>query len=177
VRRGLAARCGLLAALGVLSVLALPAAGAFGHGEEGEAAAEIPARTLVQQALALLTQQDNATEAQEKLEAALQSKDQEGVQIASVRDALEAIEKDEHEEAVGHMNEALAPAEAAGEKQVAGEEGAGPEETTEPAPGALEHAEEFEPERGAAEWVGFGVGIALIGLAGVGLLARGRAGA
>lgn len=184
MRREITSRAGLLAGLGVLALLALPAPAAVAHGEEEEATAEIPARTLVQQALALLTQQDNAAEAQEKLEAALESEHQEDVQIASVREALEAIEKDDHETAIEHMNKALAPEEAAAEEDAAEEEMAGggaaheeeaeAGEEPEPAAGALEHAEEFEPARGTAEWIGLGVGVALIALAGIGLTAARR---
>ena len=167
----------LLSALVLASLLAVPPSVALGHGEEGEAAAEVPARTLVQQALALLTQQDDVLEAQEKLEGALESKDKEEVQIASVREALQAVEKDDKKEAVAHMNEALAPGESA-EGGMPGEDPSVDDreaaETPEPAAGALEHAKEYEPERGTAEWVGFVIGVALIGLAGLGLFTTAR---
>jgi len=155
-RPGGLAPLALLAALASLLAAAPPA---LGHGEEEAAAAEVPARTLVQQALALQTQQDDAAEALEKLEAALASEHQEDVDLRAVREAIEALQKDDHELAVEHMNAAL---------------GAEPKPAPEEVPEeALEHSPEFEPGRGAEEWIALGVGIAAL-LAGLGILALRR---
>jgi len=169
-------RLGLAAALAACVVLFAAPPAALAHGGEEEAAAEAPARTLVQQALALLTQADNPTEATEKLDAALQSEDREGVDIAAVREALAALENDDHELAVDHLNAALgageapeAPVEGAAPLDEAAptgeeeehEEGAAPAEGVEPAKGAFEHAEELEPDQGTAEWVALVVGVVL----------------
>jgi len=165
-RSGGLAPLALLAALASLLAAAPPA---VAHGGEEAAVAEVPARTLVQQALALQTQQDNAAEALEKLEAALASEHQEDVDLGAVREAIEALEKDDHELAVEHMNAALGaepePAAAHEEEKAAAEEGV-PEE-------ALEHSPEFEPGRGAEEWIAFGVGVGAL-LAGLGILALRR---
>ena len=163
-------RFGLAAALAASVVLFAAPPAALAHGGEEEAAAEAPARTLVQQALALLTQADDPIEATEKLEAALQSEDREGVDIAAVREALAALENDDHELAVDHLNTALgaggapeAPAEGAAppdEGAPTGEEGEH-EEGVEPAERAFQHAEELEPDQGTAEWVALVVGVVL----------------
>jgi hypothetical protein len=161
-------RLGLAAALAASVVLFAAPPAALAHGGEEEAAAEAPARTLVQQALALLTQADNPTEATEKLEAALQSEDREGVDIAAVRKALAALENDDHELAVDHLNTALgageapeAPAEGAAPDEAAPTGEKGEHEGAEPAEGAFEHAEELEPDQGTAEWVALVVGVVL----------------
>lgn len=167
------------AALGALAVTLAPAAPALAHGEEAEAAAEVPARTLVQQALALQTQQENEIEAQEKLELALESEHQEDVDIAAVREALEAYENDDHELAIEHMNVALGAAEEpetvaeepTGEEEAAHEEDGAAEQVPEE---ALEHTAEFTPDRGSEEWIALAVGIAALALGGLGLLAARR---
>lgn len=172
---------GLLAALSVL-LLAAPAA--LGHGEEEEAAGEIPARTLVQQGLALLTQQDNETEAQEKLELALESEDQKNVDMAAAREALAALKQGDHELAEQHMNVALgaekepaaeegtgaAGGQAVDEGGAAHEEGGAAVEEEEVPEEALEHAPAFEPDRGPEEWIGLAAGAALL-VAALGMLA------
>jgi hypothetical protein len=147
-----------------LALALIPAAGALAHGEEEEALAAMPARTLAQQALGLLTQADQPLEAHERLEAALESEDRRRVLIPALREAMQALDRGDHDEAVAHINEALAPAE-------------DPAEPAEEAPDAdveaLAHAEEFEPERGTQEWIGIGVGGVLIVVA-LGLLATRR---
>lgn len=172
----------LLALLVALAML-VAAPSALAHGEEEEAAAETPARTLVQQALALLTQQENEAEAQEKLELALETEHQEDVDIGAVREALAALEKDDHELAEEHMNAALGAEDAAAEEAPAGaqaeeqggaaheEEGAAVEEVPEE---SLEHAPAFEPDRGSEEWIALVVGIAFV-IAALGLLSLRRA--
>ena len=176
---------GLVITLVVFAVLLAAPAAALAHGEEGEAAAEVPSRSLVQQALALLTQADDPAEATEKLEAALESKDHEGVDTAAVGEALDALEMNDHELAIEHVNAALGaapeepaagggPAEA--EDEAAHEEEMAAGEEPEVSEEALEHADEFEPDRGNAEWVALALGIAL-GAAALALLgAQGRAG-
>ena len=170
-----------IAALAVLMLAALPAA-ASAHGDED--LADQPARALVQQALGLLTQQDNVVEAQERLEAALESKDTENVDLASVRKALAALEEGDTDAAVEQMNAALAP-EQKPEPEPKGEKGGGakaePDEEAEhaageetmppePAEEALEdHANAVEPDQGSAEWIGLAVGIGLIGIGGAAL--------
>ena len=168
---------------------ALPAA-ASAHG--GEDLADQPARALVQQALGLLTQQDNVVEAQERLEAALESEDTKNVQLSSVREALAALEEGDTDAAVEHMNGALAPEEmpqteapppeqhdeaaegGAAEGDAAHSDEGGDEGHaavgSEPVAAALEdHANAVDPSRGGAEWIGFAIGIGLIGVGGAAL--------
>ena len=133
--------------LGALALAALPAA-AGAHG--GEELSGQPARALVQQALGIVIQQGEGCEVAERLEAALESEDTEGVQLASARKALELVERGNTDAAVKQMNEALAPKEK-------------PEEALE------DHADAIEPDRGSAEWTGLAVGIGLIGLGGAAL--------
>ncbi|HSJ18441.1 MAG TPA: hypothetical protein VK920_10135 [Solirubrobacterales bacterium] len=172
---------GLLAAL---STLLLAAPSALAHGEEEEAAPEIPARTLVQQGFALLTQQENEAGAQEKLDLALKSEDQKDVDMAAVREALAALKQGDHELAEEHMKVALGGEEkAAAEEEPAGkraeqgggaaherEEAAVAEEVPEE---ALEHAPAFEPGRGSEEWIALAVGVALV-IAALGVLSARR---
>lgn len=176
---------GALALLAALAMLVVAAPPALAHGEEEEAAADTPARTLVQQALALLTQQENEVEAQEKLELALETEHQENVDIPAVREALAALEKDDRQLAEEHMTAALTGEEAAAEEQPAGEEPAPEEgaaheeeeaaaEEEEVPEEALEHAPAFEPDRGSEEWIALAVGIGAIVLAALGLLATRR---
>ncbi len=177
-----------IAALAVLMLAALPAA-ASAHGDED--LADQPARALVQQALGLLTQQDNVVEAQERLEAALESKDTENVDLASVRKALAALEEGDTDAAVEQMNAALAPEEKpkpeappAEQHDEAAEGGAAEGDAahgddghaavgSEPGAAALEdHANAVEPDQGSAEWIGLAVGIGLIGVGGAALSLR-----
>ena len=162
---------------------ALPVA-ASAHG--GEDLTDQPARALVQQALGLLTQQDNVVEAQERLEAALESEDTEKVQLSSVREALAALEEGDKDAAVEQMNAALAPeqkpepepAEKPGGAQAAPEEEAEHAASEEPMPSepadeAFEdHANAVDPDQGTAEWIGLAVGIGLIGVGGAALSLR-----
>jgi len=168
-----------IAALVAAVLFALPAV-ALAHG--GEDLTDQPARALTQQALGLLTQQDNVVEAQERLEAALESKDTENVDLSSVRKALAALEDGDKDLAVEEMNAALAPEQKPGDEQTggapaepggdadhAGEAGMPPE----PAEQAFEdHANAVEPDQGLAEWIGLAVGIGLIGVGGVALGVR-----
>jgi hypothetical protein len=153
----------VLTLLAATIALALaPAASALAHGEEEEALAEMPARTLAQQALGLLTQADQPLEAHERLEAALESENQGRVLIPALRDAMRALDRGDHDEAVEHINEALAPAEDPAEPAA-----------EVPDAEALAHTEEFEPESGTEEWIGLGLGGVLI-LVALGLLATRR---
>lgn len=177
-------------ALLTLLTLAVMASPASGHG--GEDLTEQPARALTQQALGLLTQGGDHAEAQERLEAALESQNAENVQLSSVRSAIASLEAGETDRAVEELNQALAPQEQpapdegppsdeAAEGDPGHEEGPAPADgagaTTEPAEEALEdHTNAVEPDRGSAEWIALFVGIGLLGGGGV-LLARGRNGA
>ena len=168
-----------IAALAALGLASLPVA-ASAHG--GEDLTEQPARALVQQALGLLTQQDNVVEAQERLEAALESEDTEKVDLSSVRKALAALEEGDKDMAVQQMNAALAPEQKS--EPEAAEKGGGAtaepdeearrvgEETMPPEPvdeAFEDHANAVEPDRGSAEWIGLAVGLGLIGVGGAAL--------
>lgn len=176
----------LLGLLAALTVLLVAAPSALAHGEEEEAAAEIPARTLVQQGFALLTQQENEAEAQEKLELALKSEDQKDVDMAAVREALAALKQGDHELAEQHMNVALGAEKEPGAEEgtgaaggQAGDEGGAAHEGEEAAVAeevpeeALEHAPAFEPGRGSEEWIALAVGVALV-IAALGVLSARR---
>lgn len=172
-----------LPALAIAIVLvALPQA-ALAHG--GEDLSETPARALLQQALGLLTQTDEPVEAAERLEAALESEDQERVQLRPAKKALVALEAGDTAGAAALVKEALEPpedskpaepasgtegSETKGKEAPMAEDEAGGEEPalTEE---ALEGTEELDPERGTEEWLGFGLGAALIA---IGLAALGR---
>lgn len=165
------------------ALLGVSAGSAFAHGEEADALADTPARTLVQQALGLLTQAGDPVEAAERLEAALKSKDADGVDLARVRDALASLDDGDDRVAVAALNEALAPAKGgdgagapsapSGEAGGNGGSAAGASEAPAASEEALSHSEEFEPSRGSAEWAAFAVGLGAI-LAGLALLFHGR---
>ena len=159
----------VLAGLVALVALAVSAGPALAHGDAADVAAKTPSRTLVQQALALMTQQDNPAEAKERLEAALISKKRDGVQMSAVRDALDALEAGDSQAAIRHMRTALQAKEPkqpeATEEQHAADEGLKESEV------ALGHEAELDPGRGTAEWIALVVGI-LLGLGALGLLAR-----
>jgi hypothetical protein len=79
---------------------------------------------------------------------------------------MRALDQGDHEGAIEHINQALAPAEDPAEPA---EDPAEPAEEG-PAEETLAHAEEFEPDRGTEEGIGIGVGAVLIAV-GLGLLA------
>ena len=160
-----------LVGLVALMALAVSAGPALAHGDAADVAAKTPARTLVQQALALMTQQNNPAEAEERLEAALKSKKRDGVQISAVRDALDALEAGDSQAAIRHMRTALR-AEEAKQPEATGEHGAAGEGLKE-SEVALGHEAELDPGRGTAEWIALAVGI-ILGLGALGLLAARR---
>ena len=145
---------------GLAASLAMFPAAAWPHGGEEEALEKTPARALAQQALALLAQEDKAVEAHERIQAALRSKDREGVDFARLREVRSAFDRGDHSAARKLLNRALAPmseeSPAHGEPADAGKGGAGPATGDEGA--LLEHAPQYEPDRGGAEWVAAGVG-------------------
>jgi hypothetical protein len=176
----------LLARVAALTLAAFAVSSGVAAAHGGEDLAEQPARALVQQALGLLTQQDDAAEAAERLEAATASANTKDVDIDAAEKALKALEAGDTEAAIARMNEALVDPEKrdpsgppAGEEPAtapspdedpdADEHGAG-----EAAEGSLENqTEAVEPDRSTEGWAGFAIGVGLIG-AGAGLLLRRR---
>lgn len=171
-----------LAALAAVALLFSWSGSALGHGDEEDAFAETPARNLVQQALGLLSQADEPAEAAERLEAALESKDTDGVRLPLVREGLASLEDGDDRAAARHLNEALATAEPASGDTAPAAPGEGDGAAAPPTPAeeaetateeALAHAEEFEPARGSEEWTGLILGVGAIS-AGAALLLLGR---
>jgi hypothetical protein len=91
--RTLRRQCGvaLAGALAIAAVLPATALGT-GGGEEMESMAKQPARVLAQQAIAILRVLDDPEQALDRLDAAVESKDQEDVDTALLREADEALE-------------------------------------------------------------------------------------
>ena len=168
----------VLAGILVLALATAPLA--LAHGGEEEALEKTPARALAQQALALLSQKNKAVEAHERIEAALKSKDREGVDLALLRRTQAAFERGDHPAATKLINDALTPkaeprAEEGGEGGKAmgdhGDEGESVAPGPEIAPEALDHAPEFDPGRSAADDIAALIGLGLIAAAS-GLLVR-----
>lgn len=139
----------VIATLGIVAVIA-PAA-ALGHGDDEEAAAEMeelalqPARILAQQALAMLSIAGDDVEAGERLEAALESEDQDDVDVESLGEASARLERGDSEAAIALIDQALS-------RPLGADQGA-----------ALHEAgREYRPARGAQEIVGIIVGGALL---------------
>ena len=164
----------------VLAVfLSLPGV-ALSHGGEDEALEEMPARALAQQALALLSEDESAVEAHERVEAALASSDQTEVDVSKLRQAQAAFGDGDHALAARALNEALADrgrSDSAGDRDEAGhggmEEGEASPADVATDVSSFEHTREFEPERGALERVALVLGAAALALGG-GALALGR---
>lgn len=177
-------RRGAIFALIAGAALAAAPAATLAHGGEDEALEKTPAPALVQQALALLSQEDGVGEAQERVEAALKSEDRAGVDLQALRRAKGALGREDQTAATRLLTAALEASEGDGD-EAAGDEGMAGEEDEEhaeegqaadPADSAvtaLEHTPEFEPERGTAQWVGVAAGAVLM-LLGAGLLLRTR---
>lgn len=162
----------------VLSTFLLCAGVALGHGKKDEALEKTPARALAQQALAFLSQENKAVEAHERIEAALKSKDREGVDIAVLRRTQAAFDRGDHAAATRLISQALAPVEeegAQGEGAMGDghEEEAGSSGSVDVNPAAFDHTPEFESDRGSAEWIGAALGAAAV-LLGAALLLRPR---
>lgn len=142
----------LAIAVGVLAIAGMQApAAALGHGDEEEATAEMaelalqPARVLGQQALAMLEILGDEAEAGERLEAALESDNQDNVDLEALAEARATLERGDAEVAMGLIDESLS-------RPLGVDQGA-----------ALHEAgREYRPARGAQEIVGIIAGGALI---------------
>ena len=146
-----------LATLGLTGSLLAPAsAGAHGGGEEAEAMAMQPARTLAQQALAELRIRNDVKGAAERLDAALESKDRGSIDMAALRTAMETVDNGDPKAAIPLLDQALSrPLGASGGKAL------------------HESGREFQPATGAQEVVGIVAGAVLVAL-GTLLLSRHR---
>lgn len=174
-------RCSVrLSTAAAVALVAIAPGFAFAHGGEEEALEQTPARALAQQALALLSQEESVVEAHERVEAALESEDREGVDEAKLRETQEAFEKGDHELAERLLDAALADQESApdgngGEQhdETAGDTMAdGEAADIAPQTASFEHVREFEPDRATAEWVAVALGLLFVAAAAA--LARGR---
>lgn len=145
----------------VLVVLALPAVAlATGGDEEMEDAAlkAQPARTLAQQALAVLDVRNDQEAARMRIDAALESKDRDDVDLSLLAAADEALDGGDRERAVELLNRALG----------GGPLPVGDEEATAPSGGALHNAgRAFEPNSTTQETIAAILGAALLLLGGL----------
>jgi len=125
-------------------------------GPESEALAMQPARILAQQALAELRVRRDVKDAAERLDAALESKDNSDVDIATLRAAMEAVDEGNANAAIPLLDQALSRPLGA------------------PSGKALHEAgREFQPATGAQEIVAIAAGAALLALGAL-LLVRTR---
>jgi LPXTG-motif cell wall-anchored protein len=148
--------CAVLATLSFAALLAPGIAGAHGGGQEADALAMQPARILAQQALAELRVRYDVTDAAERLDAALESKDMSGIDIAQLREAMETVDEGDPEAAIPMLDRALSQPLGASSGKALHEAG-----------------REFRPATGAQEIVAIATGAALLALGAV-LLARTR---
>ncbi len=133
------------------------ASGTQGEGAEVKALAMQPARTLAQQALATLRVNGDSHEAGIRLDAALESKDKSGIDVAALRKGTETLDSGDASGAIPLLDEALSRPLGANSGKALHEAG-----------------REFQPATGAQEIVGIVVGGTLLAL-GVGrLLVRRR---
>lgn len=154
------------AMLAVIALLAMPAAAVAtgGDAEMEDAALQAqPARTLAQQALAVLEVREDSEDARMRIDAALESEDQDDVDIGLVRQADEALDGGDAARAEDLLNRAL---------------GGGPLPVDDEAPAlsddALHNAgRAFEPNSTGQEVVAAIAGVALLALGAL-LLARHR---
>jgi hypothetical protein len=140
--RTLRRQCGvaLAGALAIAAVLPATALGT-GGGEEMESMAKQPARVLAQQAIAILRVLDDPEQALDRLDAAVESKDQEDVDTALLREADEALEAGDSDRTVSLLDRALSePLGATTGKEL------------------HESGREFTPAKGAQEVVAIAVG-------------------
>ena len=158
-----------------LVLVAASPAWATGGDEPGEmkqALTSAPARVLAQQALATLDVTGDVTEARERIDAALESKDREDVDIELLRAADQALDSGDREGGLALLNRSLG-----GGPVPAGEGVAGGAMSDQ----ALHNAgRAYEPNETAQEVVAFVGGLALLGLAAlmlIGVPLRRRAGA
>ena len=138
------------------ALLVVPAARAHGGGEKAEAMAMQPARALAQQALAELRIRHDVEDAATRLDAALESKDTSGVDMARLRTAMETVDAGRPQAAVALLDQALSRPLGASSGKALHEAG-----------------REFRPATGAQEIVGIVTGAALLML-GLAMLARTR---
>jgi hypothetical protein len=145
--------------LAVLVVLASPAVALATGGDPGMEDAALkaqPARTLAQQALAVLDVRKDEEGARMRIDAALESKDREDVDLRLLAQADEALDGGDPEGAVELLNRAL---------------GGGPlpvDEAATPSGDALHNAgRAFEPNSTAQETIAAILGAALLLLGGL----------
>lgn len=154
----------------VLVSLALPVVALADGGDEAMEDAALkaqPARTLAQQALAVLDVKQDEEDAQMRIDAALETDDREDVDLGLLRQADEALDGGDRERAVELLNRALG----GGPLPVEGGEA--------PAPSgdALHNAgRAFEPNSTAQETVAAIAGAALLVAGGLLLLRHRRRG-
>ena len=152
-----------------LALAAAPAAIATGGDEPGEmeeAMESAPARVLAQQALVTLDVTGDEEEARERIDAALESRERDDVNLELLRSADEALDGGDRERAVVLLNRALG-----GGPVPAGEEGEGGGVSDE----ALHNAgRAYEPNETAQEVVALVVGLVLLALAALLLVRRPR---
>lgn len=157
-----------LALTACLALAGAPAAVATGGDEPGEmkeAMEAAPARMLAQQALATLDVTGDEEEARERIDAALESREPEDVDLELLRSADEALDGGDRERAVVLLNRALG-----GGPVPAGGQGEGVGVSDE----ALHNAgRAYEPNETAQEVVALVAGLALLALAAL-LLVRWR---
>ena len=144
-----AARFRVRALLTALAVLALPGAALAngGGGEEMEALELQPARVLAQQAIAILRIRGDQEEASMRVDAALESEEQEDVDLALLEQADEAVDAGDLDEAVLLLDQALS-------RPLGAESGRELHES----------GREFTPAFGAQEVVSIAAGALLLGL-------------
>lgn len=155
----------LTACLALAPAAPAMATGGDQPGEMGEALASAPARVLAQQALVTLDVTGDVMEARDRIDAALESRDRDDVNLKLLRAADEALDGGDRERAVVLLNRAL---------------GGGPVPTGEEQDGgavsdqALHNAgRAYEPNETAQEVVALVVGLALLALAALLLVRRG----
>jgi hypothetical protein len=78
-----------------------------GGGTEAEAMVAQPARTLAQQALAELRVRDDVKDAAKRLDAALESKDTNGIDVGVLRRAMETVDAGDPKAAIPRLDQAL----------------------------------------------------------------------
>ncbi len=159
---GIRAKGWLIVVVTSVAVLLLPSAAALAH--EGEE--EVPARTLVQQAIALLRGQPEQVDAiADKIHDALEAKDAEGVDLALVEQADTAFEDGDLHEAWDLLEESigLAPHQVVASPNAGPRSAPTPEPPAEPSPVLHERAIEggLQGPKGVAGPVLLGLAAAL----------------
>lgn len=138
--------CSVLATLSLAALLAPGSAGAHGSGEEADALAMQPARTLAQQALAELRVRNDVQEAAVRLDAPLESRDRGAINVPQLWEAMELVDRGSPEAAIPLLDRALSlPLGASSGKAL------------------HEAGRAFQPATGAQEIVAIAAGAALLG--------------